>query len=1650
MKLRKIVLLLTLTLLFIGLSYATEVSNDTTNHINTNIHSTTKEVVQNSNTTIKEIETTSTEKTKKEITKQNNNPTIKTDYNNTYTITVTNSQELINEFVAAKNTTYDTYTINYQKGEYDSDYIQDVYNLTWGKSKGTKTLILDGNGINFVGKDTNHFLTIDSGYNFILKNVTLSNFYNNNGGAIYCGGNLTIYDSTFNSNRASGSGGAIYCGGNLTIYDSTFESNRAYYGGAIYGTDIFTYNSYFRDNEATYRGGAIYTLDFISIENSSFVSNVADCGGALYASNIYIYKGSFIDNHLYNSTTSSSRNRYGGAIYGITQITIKQSIFRDNYIGYKSFNLRKNITIYDDKYGGAIYCTCPILIQNTSFYDNEVLGYSNTGTYQVISADGKYYTIYGFAVNSRGYGGAIYSTGDINISGSEFKYNYAYNYYGSIYGNNTFIYDSVFNENRADVYGIYSENDMDIINSKFKNNICGDYFIRAGNTWSSITVNDCEFDNNRRYAIYVPYITVYNSKFNNNKIDGSSVSVYNSTFNTNITLTASEVKYDINDIITLKISLRNQNNEVLDNKNITVQIASETFSLLTDDEGEATLDYLVNSSGNIKIIISYNGTPRTSTYEAILTIPKKIANITLNTITDTLYSNNVTIQGKLTDMDNVALSNQDIKIIVNENEEYYSKTNNNGYNLSIPALNTGFNKITAIFEGNDLYDATNVSTTFNVMKKGTEISLNTIPDSTYNSIIVVKGKLTDSDKNVLEDQNVTIKINNQEFVTKTDENGVYSYEYATQTLGINNISVLFVSDNYNFSNITKSFIVNKKDTLLNINPIDDNSYANQIILTGKLTDLDGNIIQDANLTINYNSKPSQVQSDINGSFNYELSDRIIGQNNVKIMFLGNSYYNPTNQSIVFNTRKSSINIILDTILEQKIGDLISINGFLKDDNSNMLSYKTVTFNINGEEYQAFTDNYGKFSLEYTVKNIGINNIIITVNGSNFYDGATISTIFVVDSKDTSISINKIDDTYLGDTVVIRGRLIDEYGNLITDANINININDLVYEVKTDNSGFYSMNYTSYIIGSYLISVEFKGNEYFKTTTNSTTFNVHKIPTEILLNTIEYSDKIAITGKLITINNINITNETVKVNVNGETFIPRTDNYGEFIISTQKIVGTNNLTVSYSGNREYNSYEINTTFIVNKKDVIITFDKIGAVCYGDNITLTGKVTDVNEKSLNNINVLITINGKLYKAKTDKTGTYALITTANTMGTNNVTIAYNGNTNYNSFETSTTFQVEKQDIIITYNPIKDTKYKNNITITGKIMDKNEKSLYNINVLITINGKLFKAKTDKTGSFTLITTANNIGTNNVTLGYGGNVKYNSYETSTTFQVEKQDITITYNPIKDTKYKNNITITGKVMDINGRPIYNINTLITINGKLYKAKTDNNGAFILTTIANNIGTNKVTLAYNGNTNYNSYETSTSFNVEKQDIIITYNPIKDVAFNDNITITGRVTDANGKAISNINVLITINDILYKAKTDTTGTYKFTTAAKNIGINNISIGYNGNANYNSFETSTTINVDKQEIIITYNQISQAKKGDNITISGKFTDKNGKAISNTNVNIYINNKLYKAKTDTTGTYILITTAKVIGTNKVTVGYPGNTRYYGYETSTSFYVY
>ena len=195
-------------------------------------------------------------------------------------------------------------------------------------------------------------------------------------------------------------------------------------------------------------------------------------------------------------------------------------------------------------------------------------------------------------------------------------------------------------------------------------------------------------------------------------------------------------------------------------------------------------------------------------------------------------------------------------------------------------------------------------------------------------------------------------------------------------------------------------------------------------------------------------------------------------------------------------------------------------------------------------------------------------------------------------------------------------------------------------------------------------------------------------------------------------------------------------------------------------------------------------------------------------------------------------------------------------------------------------------------------------------------------------------------------------------------------------------------------------------------------------------GSQNLTFIFDGNSKFSAANKTfpNSLNIGKINVTITVNEIGTVNLNDNITVTGKFTETTGKAIANSNVKIIINGVKNYAKTDKNGTYVFVTTASTSGVNNLSVGYSGNNKYRAYEYNTTFTVGKQNVIVTYDPVMEVPAGTNVTITGKFTDDTGKAISNSNVRVFVNGVKYLAKTDKNGKYNLSVLVTKVGVKQL----------------------
>lgn len=288
-----------------------------------------------------------------------------------------------------------------------------------------------------------------------------------NGGAIYAKDNLSLTDCHLEGNHIDISyvnhitpdeewnlvafkGGAVYCGNDVVIRNTTFANNFI---------RIETKWAYF---ERELYGGALYAAGNVIAENVLFDSNHIDIndnnqvthnyGGALAVDGDITAEGdlNFKGNKLNVVSRVKSNKTYGGAIYLKGSITATEGVhsFREN----KSGNFEDDFLHY---FGGAIYI---VKSEKTSYISNAQFigcGAANGGAIwaeesvkltldNTLFDNNRAYTLLTNSNTAMGEAGAIYmgSLSELRVTNSKFYRNEAGNVGGAIYSFGKFFMES--------------------------------------------------------------------------------------------------------------------------------------------------------------------------------------------------------------------------------------------------------------------------------------------------------------------------------------------------------------------------------------------------------------------------------------------------------------------------------------------------------------------------------------------------------------------------------------------------------------------------------------------------------------------------------------------------------------------------------------------------------------------------------------------------------------------------------------------------------------------------------------------------------------------------------------------------------------------------------------------------------------------------------------------------------------------------------------------------------------------------------------------------------------------------------------------------------------------------------------------------------
>ena len=639
---------------------------------------------------------------------------------------------------------------------------------------------------------------------------------------------------------------------------------------------------------------------------------------------------------------------------------------------------------------------------------------------------------------------------------------------------------------------------------------------------------------------------------------------------------------------------------------------------------------------------------------------------------------------------------------------------------------------------------------------------------------------------------------------------------------------------------------------------------------------------------------------------------------------------------------------------------------------------------------SITNEYATVNTTVTIKN-GVGTVTVTPKATGNAT-LTVGPGLIKDSNTKAISINY---SKIQSSMVVAAENI-KYGNdaVITatltpttaTGNVTFTING-----KTENAnivdGVASATFKDLTPGDYIVNVNYDGDDACDGSTNSTSFNVAKADSDVVISVddVVYGGDVTVvaavssgaTGNVtFTVNGVNKSAAVVDGKANA-TF----SNLG---------AGDYSVVASYEGDNNYKASNSTAKFNVAKADANLDVS-IADVDYQNIFTIEAVLTGINGAKLTG-DVMVSINNiLLFTVKVvDGNGTFAGDTLI--VGSYNFTARWAGNDNYNNIKSEGVFKVNKIDSNITVNA-DDIKVGENATVTVNVS-----SDATGDVIITVDGKNY---TVAIVDGKAVKTIADLKANNytVTVKYAGDNNYNPNQNTTKFTVSK---------ISD--YNMNITVPGDVkVGEDAVIIVNVpkdasgNVTVSVGKDVYNAVISNGSAKVVVS-GLGAGVYNVSATF-ADDKYAQNKANATVVVSK---VTDYNMNVSVPeFKEGVNSTISVDlpkDATGT------VTVEIDGKKYTANV-TNGTAKVNIPALSAGNHNITTTYSGDAKYDSMTKKGNItvipnvNLDVNDVVMFYH--------DGTRLVAKLTDSQGKPIVNATIYFNINGVDYAKSTDDNGT-------------------------------------
>jgi hypothetical protein len=868
-----------------------------------------------------------------------------------------------------------------------------------------------------------------------------------------------------------------------------------------------------------------------------------------------------------------------------------------------------------------------------------------------------------------------------------------------------------------------------------------------------------------------------------------------------------------------------------------------------------------------------------------------------------------------------------------DNSSYFARLINGKTSLNISDLLPGDYDCVISYEGDANYNSATSSQTVSVDKWDAQITVDNYTFD-YGDDLIIEANFS----NDLASGTLTLIVNNRMY-TENITNKKAIFNIPSLDIGMYEFILKYGGNQYlNAVNVTGCITINRLNNF-NMSVVYSPAeirYGDQIMLNVTFNENQTGIVSFDLDGVTY------AEEVIDGKATFALNKLNVGRYSVVLMYSGDRNYEPKNATVDLKVNKA-LTIIsaqnVSVVYGDESGELVAT---LTNAYGNALNGANVRVSLNGRDYALKTDSKGQIKLSIMNLTPGRYVAAIYYNGNNKYDQSNATAEVIVNKLDTVIVAPDVSVIYNVESKELIATLTNAAtGKALNSANMLVNLDGVDYALKTNSKGQVKVSTNNLTPGIYEAFISYKGNNKFNPSNATATITVNnKVDTSIsivydmnskeLIATLTNVD----TGKgLVTAN--------VVVNLDGVDYALKTNSKGQIKVSTADLAsGSYTATISYKGNSKYNPSNATATFIViNKIDTAISVD-YDAESKEVVATLTNAGTG---KGLVTANVLVNLNGVDYALKTNSKGQVKVSAANLTLGSYIVSAYYKGNSKFNP-SNATANIVVKNSVILSAPDVSIEYGDESGEFVATLTNDEGKALTSANVVVTLDGVDYALKTNSKGQVKVSLANMTLGTYAATVSYKGNTKYAPATATATVYVTKKATNIS--AVYDAE-SNQLVAT--LTNGEGKALNSANVVVNLNGMDYTLKTNSKGQVKVSTSDLEDGIYSAFISYKGNSKYSPSNATATFIVSnKMDTSIS------AVYNlDAKELVATLTNSEGNAVGNVNIVININGMDYSLKTNSIGQAKFSTSYFPAGFYTTIISFNGNNDYNPSSTTASI-------------------------------------------------------------------------------------------------